>query len=299
MSALTGTQTAIPLRQKVGAFVELGKLRLSSLAIFAVLAGLYLGYPSFEDPPGWLVASTAIGSLAIAAAGNALNQYLERDVDPLMDRTRSRPVPSGRLTPREALVFGIVGALAGVGMIAATTNVLATLTSVAIFVTYVFVYTPMKRVSSLNTIVGAVPGALPPVVGYAAATGTLDVQAALLFGIVFLWQMPHFFAISWRYREDYARGGLKMLAVTDTEGFVLRRQMLVYTAALVLVSFLPFKTGLAGEAYLATAALLGFLFMVPVTAAALFRLESAMRLTFLASIIYLPLLFVAMVADRV
>jgi protoheme IX farnesyltransferase len=296
---LTGTQTAIPLRQKVGAFVELGKLRLSSLAIFAVLAGLYLGYPSFEDPPGWLVASTAIGSLAIAAAGNALNQYLERDVDPLMDRTRSRPVPSGRLTPREALVFGIVGALAGVGMIAATTNVLATLTSVAIFVTYVFVYTPMKRVSSLNTIVGAVPGALPPVVGYAAATGTLDVQAALLFGIVFLWQMPHFFAISWRYREDYARGGLKMLAVTDTEGFVLRRQMLVYTAALVLVSFLPFKTGLAGEAYLATAALLGFLFMVPVTAAALFRLESAMRLTFLASIIYLPLLFVAMVADRV
>jgi protoheme IX farnesyltransferase len=166
-------------------------------------------------------------------------------------------------------------------------------------VTYVFVYTPMKRVSSLNTIVGAVPGALPPVVGYAAATGTLDVQAALLFGIVFLWQMPHFFAISWRYREDYARGGLKMLAVTDTEGFVLRRQMLVYTAALVLVSFLPFKTGLAGEAYLATAALLGFLFMVPVTAAALFRLESAMRLTFLASIIYLPLLFVAMVADRV
>jgi protoheme IX farnesyltransferase len=299
VSALTGTQTAIPLRQKVGAFVELGKLRLSSLAIFAVLAGLYLGYPSFEDPPGWLVASTAIGSLAIAAAGNALNQYLERDVDPLMDRTRSRPVPSGRLTPREALVFGIVGALAGVGMIAATTNVLATLTSVAIFVTYVFVYTPMKRVSSLNTIVGAVPGALPPVVGYAAATGTLDVQAALLFGIVFLWQMPHFFAISWRYREDYARGGLKMLAVTDTEGFVLRRQMLVYTAALVLVSFLPFKTGLAGEAYLATAALLGFLFMVPVTAAALFRLESAMRLTFLASIIYLPLLFVAMVADRV
>jgi protoheme IX farnesyltransferase len=299
VSALAGTPTVIPFRQKVGAFVELGKLRLSSLAIFAVLAGLYLGYPSFEDPPGWLVAATALGSLAIAAAGNALNQYLERDIDPLMERTRTRPVPSGRLTPREALAFGIVGAVAGVSVIAATTNLLATLTSVTIFVTYVFVYTPMKRVSALNTIVGAVPGALPPVVGYAAATGTLDVQAALLFGIVFLWQMPHFFAISWRYREDYARGGLKMLAVTDTEGFVLRRQMLVYTAALVLVSFLPFKTELAGEAYLASAALLGFLFMVPVTAAALFRLESAMRLTFLASIIYLPLLFVALVADRV
>ncbi|MDA1222672.1 MAG: heme o synthase [Planctomycetota bacterium] len=299
MNALASSPTAIPLRQKVGAFVELGKLRLSSLAIFAVIAGLYLGYPSFEDPPGWLVAATAIGSLAIAAAGNALNQYIERDIDPLMERTRGRPVPSGRLTPREALWFGIVGGALGLAVIAATTNLLATLTSVAIFVTYVFVYTPMKRVSPLNTLVGAIPGALPPVVGYAAATGTLDVQAGLLFGIVFLWQMPHFFAISWRYRDDYARGGMKMLAVTDADGFVLRRQMLVYTVALVLVSFLPFKTGLAGEAYLASAALLGLLFMAPVTAAVLLRLESAMRLTFLASIISLPLLFVALVADRV
>lgn len=299
MNALASTPPAIPLRQKVGAFVELGKLRLSSLAIFAVLAGLYLGYPSFEDPPGGLVVATAIGSLLVAAAGNALNQYLERDVDPLMERTRSRPVPSGRLTPREALWFGVIGAVVGVAVIASATNLLATMTSVAIFVTYVFVYTPMKRVSPLNTIVGAVPGALPPVVGYTAATGELDIQAGLLFGIVFLWQIPHFFAISWRYRDDYARGGMKMLAVTDTEGFVLRRQMLIYTVALVLVSFLPFKTELAGEAYLASAGLLGLLFMVPVTAAALFRLESAMRMTFLASIVYLPLLFVAMVADRV
>jgi protoheme IX farnesyltransferase len=216
-----------------------------------------------------------------------------------MERTRSRPVPSGRLTPREALWFGVIGAVVGVAVIASATNLLATMTSVAIFVTYVFVYTPMKRVSPLNTIVGAVPGALPPVVGYTAATGELDIQAGLLFGIVFLWQIPHFFAISWRYRDDYARGGMKMLAVTDTEGFVLRRQMLIYTVALVLVSFLPFKTELAGEAYLASAGLLGLLFMVPVTAAALFRLESAMRMTFLASIVYLPLLFVAMVADRV
>lgn len=299
MSTVTDTPRSVPFVQKLGAYVELAKLRLSSLAIFAVLAGLFLGYPSWTGPPIELVIAITIGTLLVAAAGNALNQYLERDVDPLMERTRHRPLPSGRLTPSEVLAFGVVGAAAGLATLAATTNWVATALSAGIFVVYVFVYTPMKRRSQLNTIVGAVPGALPPVVGYAAATGGLDLQAGLLFLILFLWQVPHFLAISWRYRDDYRKGGMKMLAVLDRDGFVLRRQMLVYTAALVLVSFLPFKTELAGGVYLAVAGLLGAFFMVPVTLAALLRWESAMRQTFIASIVYLPLLFAVMVLDRV
>lgn len=298
MSVLTDTPRSISAWQKLGAYIELGKLRLSSLAIFAVLAGLYLGYPSWSAPPLWLVLTTAFGTLLVAASGNALNQYIERDVDPLMERTRQRPLPSGRLTPGEVVGFGAAGAVIGLATLAIATNWVSTLLAVAIFVLYVFVYTPMKRITPLNTIVGAIPGALPPVVGYAAATGRVDGQAGLLFLILFLWQVPHFLAISWRYREDYARGGMKMLSVTDTEGFVLRRQMLVYTAALVLVSFLPYKTELAGQAYLASAGLLGFLFMVPVVLATLLRWESAMRQTFVMSIVYLPLLFAIMVLDR-
>jgi protoheme IX farnesyltransferase len=299
LSTLIESPRSIPVLQKLGAYLELGKLRLSSLAIFAVVAGLYMGYPSWAGPPPWLVAATAIGALLVAAAGNALNQVIERDLDPLMARTRDRPLPSGRLSPAEAVGFGVVGAAVGLTTLGAATNWLATSISAAIFVLYVFVYTPMKRITPLNTIVGAIPGALPPVVGYAAATGRVDLQAGLLFLILFLWQVPHFLAISWRYREDYARGGMKMLAVTDTGGFALRRQMLVYTAALVLVSFLPYKTELAGQAYLASAGLLGLLFMVPVVLAALLRWESAMRQTFLMSIVYLPILFAVMVLDRV
>lgn len=299
-SAKLGSAQGVSPITKLGAFVELGKLRLSSLAIFAVIAGVYLGQSTYfvVDPSIELLFATGIGSLLVAAAGNALNQYIERDVDPLMDRTRTRPLPSGRLSPNEVLAFGVIGALVGLTTLAATTNWLATGLSAVIFVTYVFVYTPMKRVTSLNTIVGAIPGALPPVVGYAAATDELDINAAVLFFILFLWQIPHFLAISWRYRDDYAKGGMQMLAVTHPDGRMLRRQMLVYTTALVVVSYLPYRTEMAGEAYLASAALLGVLFFVPVALATVWRWESAMRQTFVMSIVYLPLLFVAMVLDR-
>lgn len=301
MSSVIGTtQHGVPLTTRLGAFVELGKLRLSSLAIFAVVAGVYLGQAALTlaPPETELVVGTALGSLLVAVAGNALNQYLERDVDPLMDRTRERPLPSGRLTPGAVLAFGVVNAAVGLTTIAAVTNWVATALSFAIFVLYVFVYTPLKRVTQLNTIVGAIPGALPPVVGYAAATGWIDSNAWVLFGIVFLWQIPHFLAISWRYREDYAKGGMQMLASLDPDGHRVRRQMLVYTVALLIVSLLPYRTQLAGQAYLACAALLGFAFLVPVVLAALLRWESAMRQTFVMSIVYLPLLFAAMVLDR-
>ncbi|MFO1053830.1 MAG: heme o synthase [Planctomycetota bacterium] len=292
--------TAVPAGAivKARAFLELGKLRLSSLAIFAVVAGLYLGTPSGISVDTALLVSTTIGTLLIAVAGNALNMLLERDVDPLMERTRGRPLPTRRLTPREVRIFGVACAAIGIFVLAVSTNWLATGLCALVLVTYVFVYTPLKRVSEFNTIVGAVPGALPPVVGYVAAKGMIDVAAAVLFAILFLWQIPHFLAISWRYRHDYARGGMKMLAVRDVEGRMIRRQMLVYTFALIAVSMLPYRFAMTGGIYLASAALLGFVFAVPVFCAAVLRWEAAVRQTFVVSIIYLPLLLGVMVLDR-
>lgn len=283
---------------RLRAYLELGKLRLSSLAVFAVLAGLWLGSPPMVTPSLRLAFWTTLGSLLIAIAGNALNMYSERDVDPLMERTRHRPLPTGRLSPAQVLVFGSTCAVLGLLVLAIETNGLATVLCGLVFASYVFLYTPLKRVTELNTLVGAVPGALPPVVGYAAARGELDVAAGVLFTILFLWQIPHFLAISWRYRHDYARGGMKMLAARDAEGVTIRRQMLVYTLALVVVSLLPYRVGMSGGAYLASAALLGVVFAVPVFFAAVLRWESAMRQTFIVSIVYLPLLLGVMVLDR-
>ena len=230
--------------------------------------------------------------------------FLEREHDKRTERTRGRPLPPGRLRPAEVVGFGIVCAAIGITTLAIETNALATVLCATILVTYVGVYTPMKRITPLNTIVGAVPGALPPVVGYVAARGVLDAHAACLFAILFVWQIPHFLAISWRYREDYARGGMKMLAVSDHDGSMIRRQMLVYTLALIPISLLPYlvRQGglpLANEAYAAAALLLGMGFLTPVVLASVFRWESGVRATFIASIVYLPLLFVAMVLGKV
>ena len=298
MTAVTETGAAAQsgLKARIGAYVELGKLRLSSLAIFAVIAGVYLGYPG--SPPFSLVIGTTIGTLLVAMGGNALNMAIEREHDQRMGRTEGRPLPTGRLRLGEAIAFGVVCALLGLSWLWFDTNPLATATCGVVFITYVFVYTPLKRITPMNTIVGAVPGALPPVVGYVAATGRFDIGAMALFLILFFWQIPHFLAISWRYREDYAKAGMKMLTVTDPDGSATRRQMLVYTLSLLIASILPTVVGLAGEYYLVAAILLGVLFLTPVVLASVLRWESAMRATFLASIVYLPLLFLAMVLDR-
>lgn len=286
------------LAVKALAYVELGKLRLSSLAVFAVVAGLVMGVPPAAELRVNLLLGTTLGTLLIAVAGNALNMYRERDLDPKMLRTQDRPLPTGRLMASEVAFFGVATAIAGLAVLSWTTNLLATVLCGLVFVLYVFVYTPLKRVTELNTIVGAIPGALPPVVGYAAASGKLDSAALVLFAILFLWQIPHFLAISWRYREDYARGGFRMLAVSDVQGRHVRRQMLLYTVALIAVSMMPYGLEMAGPAYLAAAALLGLMFAVPVFLAAVLRWESAMRMTFLMSIVYLPLLLGGMVLDR-
>ncbi len=298
---------------KLLAYWELGKPRLSALAVFAVVAGIYMGWPSTRThPPLDLLVLTTLGTFLAACGAAALNMYRERHLDPLMERTSRRPLPSGRLAPREVLVFGCTMALLGVGMVLfgsapllddgsrriGTLNWTAALLCAAIVVSYVAVYTPMKVVTPLNTLVGAIPGALPPVVGHAAVVGHLALPQLVLFAILFCWQIPHFLSIAWRYREDYARAGMRMLPVVDPSGYRTGITMLLYVGGLGIASMVPYVTQMAGERYAIAAALLDILFVVPTAMAAITRRDAAMRMTFVMSIVYLPLLFSVMVWDR-
>lgn len=283
---------------KLGAFLELGKPRLSALAVFAVVAGCFMGWTPNGTPPLDIVVATTCGTFLVAAASAAFNMLRERELDARMHRTQARPLPSGRLEPREVFWFGIGTAAAGIGLLLAFSTLLAAAVCTLILLSYVLVYTPMKTKTPLNTLVGAIPGALPPVVGCAAVTGRLGFGAAILFAILFCWQIPHFLAIAWRYREDYARAGMRMLPVVDPAGERTRLTMLLYTAGLGIASLLPFVVRMAGEVYLGTAICLDALFFAPAVTAAFTRWESAMRMTFLVSIVYLPLLLLVMVLDR-
>lgn len=311
---MTAPPVAASSRGALRAYWELGKPRLSALAVFAVIAGACMAWPAKTSwPPLGLLVATTLGTFLCAVGSGALNMYRERHLDPLMKRTQGRPLPTGRLQPRQVLVFGVVACTAGVlcvllgaAPLAAdgsrplgTWNWTAALLCLAIVGSYVVVYTPMKVRTPLNTLVGAIPGALPPVVGHAAVTGGLVLPQLVLFAIVFCWQIPHFLSIAWRYREDYARAGMQMLPVVDPTGHRTAITMLLYVAALGLASLIPFFTRMAGERYAVIAVLLDVLFFVPTAFAALTRRDVAMRMTFVTSIVYLPLLLIAMVWDKV
>lgn len=280
------------------AYLELGKPRLSAMAVFAVVAGCFLGWTPSGIPPLDVVLATTVGTFLVAAASAALNMYRERELDALMLRTQGRPLPSGRLQPKQVLRFGIVLAVLGEGLLFAFSTPLAAFVCFLILFSYVLVYTPMKVKTPMNTLVGAIPGALPPVVGFAAVTGKVGFGAAILFMILFCWQIPHFLAIAWRHRHDYARAGMRMLPVVDPDGARTRSTMLLYVAGLGIASMLPAIVRMGGEVYLATAILLDVMFFVPAVMAACTRWESAMRLTFLVSLVYLPLLLTVLVLDR-
>jgi protoheme IX farnesyltransferase len=223
---------------------------------------------------------------------------LERDIDARMHRTRARPLPAGRLRPAEALGFGLTLSLAGLLSLLWLSGALAAALALATWASYLFLYTPLKRRSSLSTIVGAIPGALPPVIGWAAARGTVEPGAFVLFAILFLWQIPHFLAIAWIYREDYERGGLPMLPVLDPEGRLTGRQVVANSLALTLVSLTPTAAGIAGTLYPVIAALLGLALTLVAARAAVLRTPAAARALFLASVAYLPLLCAALLLDR-
>jgi protoheme IX farnesyltransferase len=278
-------------------FVALTKPRLNLLALFTTLGGFYLGAPSAM--PIGVVVHTLVGTALVAGGAAALNQVIEHQTDRLMRRTSNRPVPAGRLRLAEGAWFGVLLSAAGLIELRLAVNTPAAVVAAVTLVSYVALYTPLKTRTSLATLVGAVPGALPPVIGWAAATGGVALPAWVLFGIVFFWQMPHFLAIAWIHRDDYARASIPLLPVLEPDGRRTGRQALLYAAALWPVSLLPALVGLAGTAYGVAATALGLLFIWLSARFARHRSTLTARRLFLGSILYLALLWAALVADRV
>ena len=278
-------------------FLELTKPRVSLMVLVTMFVGFYLGS---EHGAGYLrLIETLIGT-ALAAGGTlALNQFLERRADALMARTRHRPLPDGRMQPTEALLFGVGLTAAGLLILALTVNALSALVTASIVGSYLFIYTPLKQRSSLCGVVGAVPGALPPVIGWTAATGGLSIEAWVLFAIMFLWQIPHTLAIARLYRDDFAKAGIQFLPVIESDGWTTGRQIITHSLALLVVSLLPTLLGLAGTVYFLAALLLGSGFLWYGIGLAISQSLAAARRLLLASLIYLPLLLVVMALDRI
>jgi protoheme IX farnesyltransferase len=275
----------------------LTKPGITRLVLITTAVGFYLGSTGSFDLG--LLLHTLLGTGLLAGGTNALNQYAERQADAAMKRTRDRALPAGRLKESTALVFSAGISVAGAVYLALLVNPLTALLGTAALLIYIFAYTPLKRKSWLCTLVGAVPGAIPPMMGWTAVTGSLDLLAWVLFGIVFLWQMPHFFAIGWLYRLDYARAGFPMLPVIDPEGRRTSRQIVLYTVALLAVSLLTTLLGLTGALYFVGALTLGLLFLGLGVALAYTRTGAHARRLFLGSVLYLPVLLVLMVVDKV
>jgi len=266
--------------------------------LLTAAAGFYLGAPPRGGVDVLLLVHTLIGTALVAAGTNAWNQIRERDVDARMARTRRRPLPSGRLMPGPAIWFATIISVGGVAYLAATVNLLTAGLAALTFASYVLLYTPMKRVTSLNTLVGAVPGALPIVGGWTAAGGSLDAAVAALFWILFLWQLPHFLALSWLYREDYRAGGLKMLSVTDDGGRDTGRMALLYALALLPISLAPTLLGVTGAWYFFGALALGTLYVAASGMLLMAATPTRAWRLFFVSIVYLPALLTLMVLDK-
>ncbi|HEX3703283.1 MAG TPA: heme o synthase [Vicinamibacterales bacterium] len=277
-------------------FVSLTKPRLNVLVVATSAAGYYLG--AVARPDLIAMAEAVAGTAMVAGGAAALNQVYERDTDALMRRTRNRPLPDARLTTGEATLFGLALAGAGLAMLAACANLLAALLALTTLLTYVLWYTPLKRRSPAATLVGAIPGALPPLIGWAASRGDVSVGGLALFAIVFLWQIPHFMAIAWLYREDYGRAGFPMLPVIDPTGDRVGLQAVIYAVLLVPASIIPTLVGLSGLAYLVFAVLSGLALVGLAIRFAATHREPAARALFIGSITYLPLLWMAMILAK-
>jgi heme o synthase len=286
-----------PSRNRIVAdLAELVKARLTLLVLLTTAVGFYLGSESPIDYMGLF--RVVFGTAAAAAGAAALNQWWERRADALMRRTRMRPIPAGRMRPLQALALGIVLSVFGIGYLAIVCNALsATLTAITISI-YIFAYTPLKRASTANTAVGAIPGAIPPMIGWAAARGDIGAGAWSLFAIIFLWQLPHFFAIAWMYREDYSRAGFRMISSDDRSGERSASQSVFFCILLLVIAGLPAFLGIANFIYLAIELLLGGLFTTVAMRFLRMPTASAARSLFITSIVYLPLLLGALVLTK-
>jgi protoheme IX farnesyltransferase len=283
-------------RERLAAFAELTKPRITFLIVLTSAAGFALASPGRIN---YAALASAMFGIALLSSGIAtLNQYIERDLDALMRRTADRPLPTGKLLPWEALLFGAGLTVMAEVYLAVMVNPLSAVLGLTVIAGYLFAYTPLKTRTSLSTMVGAFPGAVPPLIGWAAARGSIGIEAWVLFAILFLWQFPHFLAIAWMYREDYRRAGILMLPVVEPDGRVTAQQIVTYTILLLPVSLLPTALGISGRVYLYGAIVLGLLFLYSSVRAALSKSRQEARRLLLASVIYLPLLFILMVLNR-
>jgi len=279
-------------RATVGDWLVLAKPRLNSMVVATTLGGAWLG--SGGTAPAALLVHAVVGTALVAVGASALNQVFERRTDALMERTRDRPVPAGRIRPEEAALFGGALAAAGLAWLAVGTTLLAAALAAFTLLAYLAVYTPMKGKSAANTLVGAVPGAVPPMIGWAAAGGGLDLGAWVLFAILYLWQIPHFLAIAWLYREDYRRAGLVMLPGVDGDGATAGRQAVHYALCLALTGLFIPEAGLANGTAAVVAVVLGAAYAAVAWAFARSRTDRAARFLLRTSLAYLPLLIAAM-----
>ena len=287
---------ALADKSRLTVFCELIKARLTFLVLLTTLVGFYVGFRGAMDY--LLLLHTLLGTGLVAGGAAALNQYLERQHDARMRRTEDRPLPSGRLLPDTALMFGGVSAAAGLIELALAVNLETSVLGAITLCSYLFIYTPLKRVTTLNTAIGAVPGALPPLMGWTAARGEINVEGWSLFAILFFWQLPHFLAIAWMYRDDYAKAGFAMLPVFDSNGERTAVQTVSHTLGLLPISLCPFLLNLAGVVYLAGALVLGLAFLWQAIQFSRELTAQRARQLFYASIVYLPLLLGLMVWDK-
>ena len=291
------TAAALADKSRVAVFAELIKARLTFLVLLTTLVGFYVG---FRGPMDYLLMlHTLLGTGLVASGAAALNQFLERQLDARMRRTEDRPLPSGRLPPDTALMFGGLSSAAGLIDLALAVNLETSVLGAITLCSYLFIYTPLKRVTTLNTAIGAVPGALPPLMGWTAARGEINVEGWSLFAILFFWQLPHFLAIAWMYRDDYAKAGFAMLPVFDPDGQRTAGQTVSHTLGLLPISLCPFLLKLAGVVYLAGALVLGLAFLWQAVQFSRELTTQRARQLFYSSILYLPLLLGLMVWDKI
>jgi protoheme IX farnesyltransferase len=292
--------TVEPVRQSASetlrAYFDLTKPRITFMVVLTTIAGLFLGSEQGID---WLKLLNLIVGVGLLSSGiSTINQWMERDLDALMLRTKGRPLPTGKLSAAQALLFGTALTIGSLLYLAIFNNALTALLGVITAASYLFLYTPLKTKTTLSTVWGAFPGAMPPLVGWAAARGSLSLEGFVLFAILFLWQFPHFLAIAWMYRDDYARAGIKMLPVVEPEGRITSQQIVLYTLMLLPVSLMPTLMHISGWVYFSGAIILGLGFLYFSLKVAFLRTTWQARRLLLASVLYLPILFALMVLNR-
>ncbi|MFN0138534.1 MAG: heme o synthase [Pyrinomonadaceae bacterium] len=296
VTAEMNEQRNVGVRERIVAFLELTKPRIAFLLVLTSAAGFYLGSSA---PFDWILFANSVIAITLLAFGVAtLNQFWERDLDQLMERTATRPLPTRKVTSYEALFFGVAQCVIAEVYLLLAVNVLTAILGLIVVVGYVLVYTPLKTRTSASTAIGALPGALPPLMGWTAAANEISMTAWALFAMQYLWQFPHFLAIAWMYREEYAKAGILMLPVVEPSGRITARQIVMFSIMLLPVSLAPFFFGISGIIFLVGASLLGVWMLWASIRTARARTNESAKKLLLVSVIYLPLLFILMVADK-